>query len=1329
VTDSLIPKADAQKCGKCGAPLARESRRGFCGRCYFAEMLAMSADPTSKVTATEGIDESLLENGNPGAANQAARRIGDYELHEELGRGGMGIVYRARQLSIRREVAVKLLHFGPMAGDETVKRLRMEATAAGCLRHPNIVAIHEVGIHQDQHYLVMDYVAGPNLANLAAHQPWPSARAARLVQTVAEAIQHAHDQGILHRDLKPSNILMEADGQPRITDFGLAKRLTTEQRSLVTDHSAATAGSEQSPVISDSYSDLTVTGQVLGSPNYMPPEQASAGRGKAGRYSDVYSLGAVLYHLLTGRPPFLGETITATLHQVLEAEAASPRLLNPLVPVDLETICLKCLEKEPARRYATARELAEELGRFLKSEPILARPINRPQRFWRWCRRNPVVASLVSATVLLMLAVAIGSPVAVFRIEEQRKRAVQGEADAQRFLYIANLDLAQQAWEQNKLSRLERLLEESSGYAGKGFEWYFWKRQLHQRSRTLRGHLDEVSSVAVSPDGQRIASSSRDRTAKVWDLAGGREIMSLKGHSARIGTVCWFPDGRHLATASDDHTIKVWDALTGRELTTLKPRRGRIEAVAVSPEGRWLASANQDGTASLWEIPTSTKPNFAQVPTDPFGALREAKNLQGHTAGVLSVAFSADGQHLVTGSADNTARVWRITDSQSIQVLKGHADYVRGAVFSRDGRRIVTGSEDNTAMVWDVSNGRMLRKLIGHGTYIHAVAFSPDDQLIATASHDLTVKVWSADDGRERMTLDAHTQQVDSVAFSPDGRQLVTGGQDRLIKIWRLETSPDHLALQGHSQSVLSVAFSPDGKRLGSAGNDGSVRIWEAGSGREVQNLTGHRGAVFSVRFSPDGQHVVTAGNDATAKIWELASGKELFTFKRHGAYLLSADFSPDGRWIASSGADQAVYVWDAVNGQERFNLAASPKAHRDAVHQVAFDRDGRRMVTASWDRTAKIWDASTGRELLTLSGHQHWIHGAAFSPDGRWIATASGDQTAKIWDAASGREHRTLAGHLGNRVTCVAFTADSSRVVTGSWDGTAKIWDVVTGRQLLSLAVPARLVFSLATSPDGLRIALGSSEPGDQSASAFDPTSALSETATEDGFVTIWEAPSSEQLAGWVEDEKKDRDRMAAFELEFQDTARREKAMRLLDQGTVRHWLMLAPIPFSTNQTPADALAAQFVADEKSLQPKAGDRVRVGPAELEWLPIESPDPQIDFARTRYSELCVGYAVCYLESATEQTGIRILIGSDDLSKLYLNGEEVYESRFQRGLILDEDVAEGLLLKAGRNVLVFKVVNVRSHWLGSVRLTDAEGHPVKGIKASLAAPTGSRPSSR
>jgi len=389
-------------------------------------------------------------------------QFGDYELVEEIAHGGMGVVYKARQKSLDRIVAVKMILAGQFATKQFVQRFRAEAAAAAVLQHANIVAIHEVGVYAGQHFFSMDYVEGQNLAQLVGTRPLPPREAARYLKLIGEAIHYAHQQGILHRDLKPSNVLIDsAIDQPRITDFGLAKKL-------------------------DGDSSLTLTGQVLGSPNFMPPEQAGGGRGNLGRPSDVYGLGAILYYLVTARAPFQAQSLEATVTQVIHAEPVSPRLLNPAVPADLETICLKCLEKEPSRRYQTAQELAEELGRFLRQEPILARPVSRPERVWRWCGRKPALATVGGVSLALLGVIVLGGPVALVRIQRAR-------LEAERNLYAADMKLASEAVRDGAYNHVPELLERHRPTRGqtdlRGFEWRYFLKVLqdHEAVRTLVG--------------------------------------------------------------------------------------------------------------------------------------------------------------------------------------------------------------------------------------------------------------------------------------------------------------------------------------------------------------------------------------------------------------------------------------------------------------------------------------------------------------------------------------------------------------------------------------------------------------------------------------------------------------------------------------------------------------------------------------------------------------------------------------------------------------------------------------------------------------------------
>jgi WD40 repeat protein/tRNA A-37 threonylcarbamoyl transferase component Bud32 len=981
--------------------------------------------------------------------------FGDYDLLEEIARGGMGVVYRARQRKLGRIVAVKMMLAGSLAGKEFVQRFRTESAAAAILQHPNIVAIHDVGVHDGRHYFSMDYVEGQNLAQLVGQHPLAPARAARYVEAIAAAIHYAHERGILHRDLKPSNVLIDANDQPRITDFGLARRL-------------------------DGDSSLTLSGQVLGSPNFMPPEQAGGGRGKVGRPSDVYALGGILYHLLTARAPFQAESLEHTIDQVLNAEPVSPRLLNPSIPRDLETITLKCLEKEPSRRYQTAQELADELGRFLRREPIHARPITAPEKLLRWGRRKPVLALLI---VLLHLVGAVGLAGIVW----QWRRAEQQRLATQHQLYVANMNVVQHRWEQNYVSRARELLETTATATERGFEWYYWQRQMHQELKALRGHTGPILAVAYSPDGQRIVTGSADHTAKVWDAARGKELLTLRGHTEPVKSVAFSPDGQRILTGSWDNTAMLWDATNGTRLRILKGHEAAIFSVAFSSNGQRIVTGSQDKTAKVWDAVTGTN----------------LLSFYGHSNGVWAVAFSPDGQRIVSGGWDQTARVWDATNSNELSTLVGHRGAVLSVAFSPGGQSVVTGSQDHQVKVWDATHGAALRTLRGHGASVFSVGFSPDGKWIISGSGDQTARVWDAADGEELRAFKGHGSQIGSVALSPDGQRIVTGGgavrfspdgrffdpnieEDPTAKVWDAGGSMEVLTLEGHTKAVTSVDFSadgrwvvggsldgtakvwdvltgqrissvraqgtpiravaflPDGKRFVTGSFDGTASVWDVASRKELRKLVGHSNRVFSVAVSRNGR-IATGSWDGTVKLWDAATGKPLLTFPDRGGNVYTVAFSPDGLRMVSASGDAAanVNVWEANSGKPLLTFQPSVK-----IWSAAFSRDGRRIVTGTHGLTAKVWDAASGKEQLTLIGHTEHIHAAVFSPDGRRIVTGSADQTAKLWDAATGEELLTFKGH-SDWIHAVAFSPDGKRIVTGSGDRTIKVWEAASQEQV----------------------------------------------------------------------------------------------------------------------------------------------------------------------------------------------------------------------------------------------------------------------------------------
>jgi serine/threonine protein kinase/sugar lactone lactonase YvrE len=710
-----------------------------------------------------------------------------YEILGELGRGAMGVVYQARQIKLNRLVALKMILAGAHAGEHELARFRTEAEAVARLQHPNVVQIHEVGEADGKPFFSLEYCDGGSLAAKLDGTPLPPQDAARLVETLARAIDAAHCAGIVHRDLKPANILLQIakcqveQGQsairtlqsatPKITDFGLAKKL-------------------------DSGSGQTASGAIVGTPSYMAPEQAGGHSKEVGPLADVYALGAILYELLTGRPPFKAAAAMDTLLLVLSEEPVPPRRLQPKVPVDLETIALKCLQKEPSKRYSSAATLADDLRRFLAREPIVTRPVGRLERVGKWARRRPALASLVAVSVLAVLV--LGGVAAYFtttlaernrRLGEEVERAEQSKQEARHQATEAGT-ARKQAEQERETADRQRDRAERLVYAGQlGLAQREWQDNHAALAKDL---LDSCQ----------------------WDLCGwehhylnslfnGLGPRTLRGHSVSVNCVCFSRDGRHLASASRDGTVKVWDAATGREVLSFNEHTD-VWSVSFSPDGGRLASAS--GAFD----PGKSVPGRVKV----WDAARQQMVLSftGHTNGVTSVCFSPDGQRLASASRDHTVKVWDAATGRELLSLQGHTDPVTGLCFSPDGKRLASASGDfygpsthprwGEVKVWDASTGQVLLSLKGHALAVTSVCFSPDGRRLASASWDKTVKVWDAATGREVFTLQGHTGHVNGVCFSPDGQRLASASQDQMVKVWDAATGQHVLSVRGHTSDV-----------------------------------------------------------------------------------------------------------------------------------------------------------------------------------------------------------------------------------------------------------------------------------------------------------------------------------------------------------------------------------------------------------------------------------------------------------------------------------------------------------------------------------------------
>ena len=569
----------------------------------------------------------------------------------------------------------------------------------------------------------------------------------------------------------------------------------------------------------------------------------------------------------------------------------------------------------------------------------------------------------------------------------------------------------------------------------------------------LHGHDDEVSGVAWSPDGTRLATASHDRTARVWDANTGSELAVLRGHNGKVRGVAWSPDSQQLATTSDDRTGRVWDANTGHELAVLRGHDKEVRGVAWSPDSRLLATASKDCTARIWDADTGNQLTF----------------LHGHDDEVLEVAWSPTNRRLATTSNDRIARIWDANTGHELAVLRGHGKDVRGVAWSPDSRRLATTSYDRTARIWDADTGNELTVLYGHDDDVWGVAWSPDGRRLATTSLDRTVRIWDAEAGGELMTLRGHNGPVRDVAWSPDGQRLATASFDRTAQIWDTRGDNEVATLYGHRSWVQTVAWSPDNRRLATASGDETARIWEADSGTEVVVLSGHDNRVRGVSWSPNGKRLVTASGDRTARIWDTDAGSELAVLRGHDDWLQDVAWSPNERHVATASSDQTARIWDTDTGSELAVLR-----HEGTVWAVAWSPGAQQLATGSGDRITRIWDADSGNKLADLIGHDDWVWCVAWSPDARRLATGSRDRTVRIWDTVSGSELALLRGH-GDGVRGLAWSPDGRRLVTGSLDRTVRIWDTESAAEIIVVGAHTEEVYGVSWSPDGKRIASAS--------------------------------------------------------------------------------------------------------------------------------------------------------------------------------------------------------------------------------------------------------------
>ena len=1039
----------------------------------------------------------------------------------------MGIVYRAWQPSLGRQVALKVI-----AGAKDSKaraRFRREMRALSKVNHPNLVRIYTSEFDEEPNYYTMELVEGATLSTVGEtlHGRSPSAAAVdlatwsdalasackdskdsekllgtdvddlavihlpsgvrqsgltpeinpadrgyvrqvvNLVRQVALAAQALHSADVVHRDIKPGNIMVTADGsQAVLMDLGLAQ------------------------LADDVEGKLTRTRQFVGTLRYASPEQVLSVT-KVDARSDIYSLGATLWELLTLHPIYDaddGTPIPELMRRITSDDPERIRKHHPGIAPDLEAIVRKCMEKDPARRYATAADLAADLGRWERGEIVSAQPLSLgylTSKFVRRYRARLAVAGIV-------LCVLLGSVVAAF-VGIDRQRRVAQEAYYASSLVVAERELTlnhdDSTWPSGLLDQIPEPL--------RGWEWKYLMRLRDGGRPPLKGHDRGLWMAVFSPDGKRVATASIDGTVKIYGKprragSSGASMptrtpfpLGLEAHRSprlglsisRIPIMCleYSPDGRFIASGSfaprlplknSPGVVTIWDAETGKMALRFDGQLGVVLSLAYSPDGLQVASSsiNPDNSFVVWEAKTG----------------KVLKVIRGHSSQIHRIRYSPDGRLIATSDTDGKVGIWNASTFEPIRMMDAHTAPIVGMEFASNGLRYATAGDDGLVRVWETATGTKVQEMRGHGGAALGVAFSPDGKRIASGGFDKTVRLWDAETGKEKVTLRGHTDTVWSVAFSPDGQRLVSASFDQEARIWdaspvKESSGPGLFSLVGHKDRVNGVAFSPDGGLLASGSWDNSVRLWDAKTGASRLVLEGHKGSVWGVAFSTDGGRVASASWDHKVKIWDTASGRELLTFSGHTAPVHGVAFSPDGKRLVSGGFDGNVKVWDASSGE----VIAHCDGFVFPILAVAFSPDGKRVASGGADRSVKVWDAGSGKALLTLKNHEAAVHGVAFSPDGKRLVSGGWDHTVRVWDISpegpsdpSRRELRTIKDHR-DRVSGVAFSPDGSRIASASEDKTVRVWEATTGKELAS-HLHRGAVWSVAFSPDGKRLATG---------------------------------------------------------------------------------------------------------------------------------------------------------------------------------------------------------------------------------------------------------------